>query len=390
VESGATTWLVPLRETATKIDALAQAACAKIVLREVPSLAGTPIAYRDGESFLSALRHSGARTLLNTSGSTGWPKFVEHRLLQHIESAKGVNEVMAYDATQRWLLSLPLFHVGGLAIVVRAFCAGASIALPATAESVEDVILRMPVTHVSLVATQLKRLISNTQATTRLSQCRRIMLGGGPVPTWLSEVAMTHALPLIASYGATEMASTWTATGLLEGEISKQGSGRLLPSRELRLSSDGEVCVRGAMLFESYVGKSRESCFDSDGFYRSSDIGRVDDQGNLHILGRKDNMFISGGENIHPQEIEMAILNHPLVEEAIVVSVPNEKWGERPVAFVRMSEDNLLCDGDLKEHLKKTLPAFKIPDRFLEWPREFLGQLKPSRANIRRKAELLI
>jgi O-succinylbenzoic acid--CoA ligase len=377
---GATTWLCPLREPAKKLEHMARHIGADFLLGTPTELVRGSLV--DALQLIEDLKHAQAKTLINTSGSTGWPKFVEHQLSQHFDSARGVNEVMSFDATQSWLLSLPLYHVGGLAIVIRALEAGGSVVIPEPGESLDDVIRREAITHVSLVATQLRRLLANDEAAYNLKGYRRVILGGGPVPTWLSEDAKERALPLVASYGATEMASMWTA--------GNEGAGRLLPSRELKISPEGEVCVKGPMLFKRYVAADHINPFDDDGFYRTGDLGRVDDQGNLHILGRRDNMFISGGENIHPQEVELALLNHPLVDEAVVVGIPDVKWGERPVAFVRLVDANPFLEGDLKEYLSLTLPSFKIPDRFFEWPREELGRLKPSRTTLRQVAESLI
>ena len=167
------------------------------------------------------------------------------------------------------------------------------------------------------------------------------------------------------------------------------GSGKLLPDREVRISENGEVRVRGPMVFKGYYQSTLEP-FDQEGFYKTSDLGKIDAQGNLNILGRIDNMFISGGENIHPQEIELALLNHPLVEEAIVVGVPDATWGERPVAFVRMMDSKATNEGELKEYLNLMLPRFKIPYRFFDWPDQIVSGLKPSRAYIRQRAEGLL
>jgi O-succinylbenzoic acid--CoA ligase len=310
--------------------------------------------------------------------------------MQHFESAVGVNERMEFDSSQRWLMSLPLYHVGGLAIVVRSLLANASLALPCENQSLKETLQVHSPTHISLVAAQLKQLIADGNSRNTLSQCRRIILGGGPVPSWIDEDASVQKLPLVASYGATEMASMWTATNLGAGKISSQGSGTLLDKREIRIADDGEIRVKGPMLFHKYLGGPNLAAFDDDGFYRSGDLGSLDAQENLHILGRRDNMFVSGGENIHPQEIELALLNHPSIVDAIVVNVPNSNWGERPVAFVRYAATHSQDAEDLGKFLRTTLPGFKIPDRFFDWPHEEAAILKPSRQRLRQKALALL
>ena len=363
----ATTWLCPLREPASKLVQLSRHIRADLIVGTRELLCGNNA---QAEQLLADVKHSCGKTLINTSGSTGQPKFVQHDVSQHFLSAEGVNLAMNFDASSNWLLSLPVYHVGGLAIAIRAALSGGSITMLSADERVEDVIMNENVTHISLVAAQLRKWIERPELVAKMQRATRIVLGGGPVPLWFSQVCQRHALPVVASYGATEMASTWTATlpvmPAQAGIQSINNSGKLLPSRELKLSEEGEILVRGPMLFRGYAA-SDLGPFDSDGFYRTSDIGRLDDDENLVVLGRKDNMFISGGENIHPQEIELSLLAHPRVEAARVIAVPSEKWGKRPVAYVRMKDQEQIRENDLKEHLKKSLPSFKIPDQFLGW-----------------------
>lgn len=383
---GVTTWLMPLREPAHKLQEMAAFVGAKVL--SVPlgeRVGGFSLSSSASESFRSDVMSSVSKTLINTSGSTGMPKFVEHTLSQHFLSAQGVNDHVGFDQTQAWLLSLPLYHVGGLAILIRTLLAKARLIIPQKEQGLQAAICEDEPTHVSLVATQLKRLIALPGLRERLHGRRCIMLGGGPVPSWLS---YERELPVIASYGATEMASTWTVTAPARGAIATQGSGQPLPLREVRLAHDGEICVRGPSLFTRYVGfAARKDC---NGFYQTNDIGCFDEAGNLHLLGRKDNMFISGGENVHPEEIEKALLNHPSIEEAIVVGVRDAKWGERPVAFVRYSQNQGVEDHLLRAHLESTLARFKIPDHIFAWPHDIAHHLKPSRSDIRQMADALL
>lgn len=316
----------------------------------------------------------GPSTAINSSGSTGFPKCVVHRLDQHLASAQGVNAHMEFDASGTWLLSLPLYHVGGLAILMRALIANAAIILPGHGERVEDVLLCEEPSHVSLVEAQLGKLVSKPETLAKLRRCRRIVMGGGP----LSPSFAKDDLPIVASYGATEMASMWTATKLGEG-FASQGSGTVLAGRELKVSSEGELLARGPLLGH-YLGKT---LCDAEGYYHTGDLGYCDAQGHWHIVGRKDNMFISGGENIHPEEIEHALRNHPSIQNAVVIGVPDAHWGERPVAFVESNE--VIGEQALRAYLAELLPRFKIPDRFVPWCHTAQDGLKPKRAQLRQK-----
>jgi O-succinylbenzoic acid--CoA ligase len=281
---------------------------------------------------------------------------------------------MEFDEQSAWLLSLPLYHVGGLAILMRALVANAAIILPGRSERLEDVLLREEPSHLSLVEAQLSRLVPTSETLAKLRRCRRIVMGGGP----LSSAFAKYDLPIVASYGATEMASMWTATDP-KMSFATQGSGALLAGRELKVSPKGELLVRGPLLGR-YL--DRALC-DAEGYYHSGDLGHCDAQGNWHIVGRKDNMFISGGENIHPEEIERALRNHPFVQNAVVIGIPDAQWGERPIAFVESNE--VIGEQALRAYLAELLPKFKIPDRFVPWCHTAQDGLKPKRAELRQK-----
>ena len=106
---------------------------------------------------------------------------------------------------------------------------------------------------------------------------------------------------------------------------------------------------------------------DGDGWFHTGDLGSIDIDGCLTVTGRKDNMFVSGGENIYPEEIEGVILELRGIEEAVVVPVGHTKWGQRPVVFIRYVEEKP-TETELKSLLERRLPTFKIPDRFFDWP----------------------
>ena len=321
-------------------------------------------------------------TIVFTSGSTGVPKAALHTFGNHYHNALGSNINIALRPGHRWLHSLPLYHVGGLSIVFRCLFAGAAIALPQTGTPLGEAIAGLGATHVSLVSTQLLRLLREDVDPGGLEA---VLMGGGPVSASLVDEAVVRGLPIHTSYGLTEMASqvTTTPTGAPPGEL--HTSGRVLRGREVSISREGEILVRGKTLFAGYAeGTQLERSLDEDGWFHTGDLGELDENGYLRVEGRKDNLFVSGGENIQPEEIEEALSALPGVEAVVVVPIPDQEFGARPVAFVRMAGDAVRFE-NLARSLEPALPRFKIPVAFHPWPAE-TGGMKVDRGSFRERA----
>jgi O-succinylbenzoic acid--CoA ligase len=367
--------------------AVARAAPADLTVRS-PELVARDGEARGGRSPgpTAWSRHRPA-TIVFTSGSTGTPKAALHTWANHLYSAKGSNANLPLRRGDRWLLSLPLYHVGGLAILVRCALAGAAVAVPDPKASIADQLTTAHATHVSLVATQFRRLLDATQGTPP-SFVRAVLLGGGPIPGALLRRGHQRGWPLHTSYGSTEMASqvTTTAPGAPLDEL--QTAGRRLPHRRVRIEA-GEIQVRGAPLFRGYVtADGLDDPRTDDGWYPTGDRGRLDAGGRLHVLGRMDRMFVSGGENVQPEEIETALERLDGIERAIVVPVPDAEYGERPVAFVQAGDS--WDPPAFKQVLTSELPGFKIPDAFHSLPQDARsGSLKIDRKRLQKQARKL-
>ncbi|MBZ5488445.1 o-succinylbenzoate--CoA ligase [Halomonas aquamarina] len=316
-----------------------------------------------------------------TSGSSGTPKAVQHRLGNHLASARGSATFIPVDQTSGWLLSLPLFHIGGYAIAFRVFLAGGRVILddgsPLLARLEQQVI-----THLSLVPTQLWRLL-NAGFDPQKTALHELLLGGAAIPAPL--VAKMTALGLTpkVSYGLSEMASQ-VCTGLpsAPGVV-----GTPLPGREVRIK-EGEIQVRGETLFEGYLLEDElHSIRDDEGWFATRDKGHFNAQGELVVEGRLDNAFISGGENIQPETIEQRLVDHPGIAQALVVPVPHPEWGERPVAFIDYHAA-AVEEAELNAWVRETLPGFMVPDAWLPWP-EGVG-FKPSRRAFAAKARAVL
>jgi O-succinylbenzoic acid--CoA ligase len=323
-------------------------------------------------------------TIIFTSGSTGVPKAALHTFGNHYHSALGSNANITLRPGDRWLHSLPLYHVGGLSIVFRCLLAGATVALPRPGTSLGTDIAGFGATHVSLVSTQLSRLLREGAD---LGGLEAVLMGGGPVPPTLVDEALACGLPIHTSYGLTEMASQVTTTPPGASREELRTAGRALPSREVSISERGEILVRGETLFAGYIeGEGLDRPLDTDGWFHTGDLGRLDENGCLRVGGRMDNLFISGGENVQPEEIEETLCRLEGIDEAVVVPVPDEEFGARPVAFVRASGREA---EELAQELEPVLPRFKIPISFYPWPKEARGGMKVDRAALGKRAQRL-
>lgn len=329
-------------------------------------------------------------TIILTSGSSAQPKAVLHSLANHYFSARGSNKNIPVEPGDRWLLSLPLFHVGGMGILFRMAQGGGAVVMPVNKESIAESMTRYEITHLSLVSTQLHRLLNDLPRAETLKGLKAILLGGSAVSSSLVSRAHEAGLPIRTTYGLTEMASQVTTTGPHAAMAGVTHSGRVLNYRQLRID-DGEILVRGKTLFRGYVEEESTALpLDDDGWFRTGDLGSLDSHGCLSCTGRKDNMFVSGGENIHPEEIEGALYRISDILEAMVVPMEDEEFGFRPGAFVRLSKDKEMDEAEMISCLERHLPRFKIPVRFFKWPERIGGsRFKPDRDHFRKMAQAL-
>jgi len=318
-------------------------------------------------------------SIIFTSGSIGNPKAVVHTFGNHYFSAKGSNENIPFKPGDRWLLSLPLYHVGGLSILFRAIVGGGAVVIPDENLSLLENIKKYKVTHISLVTTQLIKLLEINNSFIILKKLKCILVGGSFIPPELIKQSIENHLPIFTTYGSTEMASQVTTTKTNEFSEKLYTSGKLLQHRKIKIAQDREILSKGKTLFKGFLEKDLLiKSFDSDGWYRTGDLGTIDNEGYLSIIGRKDNMFISGGENIYPEEIEKYLMNLDGIKEAIVLDLPSEEFGSRPIASIKANNYDLLSRTKITKLLSQHLPKFKIPDAFYKWP-ESQNTIKPNR-----------
>ena len=326
-----------------------------------------------------------------TSGSTKSPRVAILSRMNVWQSARNTIGALQLGDV-RWLASLPIHHVGGLSLVYRCMLGMGCMLAPKRDESLLDSILERQPTHVSLVATQLYRLLQDEKAADALAQCKAVVMGGGPTPESPVREAVDRGIPVVMSDGMTETAAMICCTRTSDSLERLMSSGKPLVDGTVSISADGEILVRGDQLFLGYLQPegSLDRPLTENGWFRTGDLGHFDDAGYLHVTGRKDNMFISGGENIQPEEIEQMLRNIEGVEDAIVVAVDDAEWGRRPVAFVRMADGQSLDADALIARLRKLLPGYKVPRTYHPWPADLIQPgLKPARRDFEARAKEL-
>lgn len=314
-----------------------------------------------------------------TSGSTGRPKGVVHTFLTLTNSIETGNEILNHHENDRWLASLPLYHIGGFQIICRSLYYGCSIIIPDSLKSIHlaEAIINYKPTHVSLVSTQLERLI-NLKVKPKES-LRVSLIGGGFINDDLMFESEKLGWNPFRVYGSSETASFITAIASNEIFNCPQSAGKALGNTEIKTSDESEILIKSNCLFQKYLDDEKETHSKlADGFYHTGDLGFVDKDGYLFIEARRNDLIVSGGENVNPIEVEKVLLEFPFIIEACVFPKPNKIWGQI-VAAVIVCRDKSISEKTLKEKLKQKLSGFKIPKQFTfvdKLPRTSLGKLE--------------
>jgi len=323
--------------------------------------------------------------LCYTSGTTGSPKGA---MLTHgntLASCEALRLAWRWDEHDRLVLALPLFHVHGLGVGLHGtlLCGGSAVLLPRfDADAVFDAARAHDATLFFGVPTMYARLAASPRAA-ELAGLRLCVSGSAPLPASLhEELAVRAGVRVLERYGMTE--TIMNVSNPYDGERRPGTVGFPLPGVDLRLdrSEDGddagEILLRGPNVFPGYWRRedATHAAF-TDGWFRSGDIGELDADGYLSIVGRAKELIISGGFNVYPREVEDVLLAHPAVGEVAVVGEPSDEWGELVVAVVvpagePPSEEALLA------HAARDLAPYKRPRRvrFVDaLPRNALGKV---------------
>ena len=311
-------------------------------------------------------------SVIYTSGTTGRPKGA---LLTHGNfywSAVGSAANLGVEASDRWLACLPLYHVGGLSIVLRSAIYGTTTVIHDRFDEARVVhaVREERVSLLSVVANMLQRMYA-LDDTPYPSTLRAVLLGGGPAPRPLLEASAERGVPVLQTYGLTETASQ-VATLSSADALRKLGSAGLpLPGTTVRVEVDGadaapdeigEILVAGPTVCSGYLNRADATAEAiRDGWLHTGDLGTLDAEGYLYVADRRDDLIVSGGENVYPAEVESALLAFPGVDECAVVGVPDERWGALVVAVIGSASD--IDRPAVEAHLRAALAAYKVPRR---------------------------
>jgi O-succinylbenzoic acid--CoA ligase len=333
--------------------------------------------------------------MVPTSGSTGIPKVVE--LTGAALRASGTSTHRHLGGPGRWLLALPLTHVAGIQVLLRSALAGfepVALDLRHGFRAVDLIEGRARMDrlgasrrYISLVPTQLHRVLDDEGATEALASFDALLLGGAAAPAPLLERARAAGITIVTTYGMSE-----TAGGCIY-------DGRPLPGVQWDLAGDGRIRLGGATLARGYRGPAElTSAAFAEGWFTTSDLGAAGPGGTLRVLGRADDVAVTGGEKVVLGEVETSLSAHPAVREAAVVAVPDPEWGERIVAWVipaahipsgvvtaapglAAGADSADLDVQLRAHVRDALGRAAVPRhiRYVqELPRLPLGKVDRS------------
>jgi fatty-acyl-CoA synthase len=314
----------------------------------------------------------GVYCLLYTSGTTGKPKGVMIPRRQLLFN--GYNTVINWDLREDDVTPVftPMYHAGGLAaFLIPIFCAGGTIVIHKGFDPsvVWQTLEREHCTVVLGVPTIWKLLMESPEfATANLEHVRWFISGGAPLPAYIIEAYQKRGVVFKQGYGMTEVGvNCFTMT--VDDSYRKPGSiGRPMMFTEVELRDlDGEVgemYIRGPHVSLGYWNNAAATaeCYLDGGWFRTGDLARRDEDGFFYIAGRRKEMFITGGVNVYPAEIEAELVQHPSVADAAVVAIPDDKWGEVGVAYV-VARD--VSADDLGSYLAGRLSKYKVPKRFV-------------------------
>ena len=332
--------------------------------------------------------------LLFTSGTTGPPKAAVIRHKHLVSYILGSVEFMSADESDAALVSVPPYHIAGMAAIASSVYAGRRIVqLPNfSAERWLELARTENITNAFVVPTMLSRIIECLDAEGRqdadLPYLRALSYGGGKMPQAVIERGM-ELFPNVAfanAYGLTETSSTISILGPEDHRSAMQSEdpavrrrivsvGQPLPSVEVEIRDEegqtlgpnerGEIFVRGEQVSGEYLGKGSQ--LNEEGWFPTRDGGSMDAEGYLFIEGRIDDIIVRGGENISPGEIEDSLLEHEAVADAAVVGLPDEQWGEKVCCVVVRKDGQQAGEGELQQWVKDRLRSSRTPETISFW-----------------------
>jgi o-succinylbenzoate---CoA ligase len=328
--------------------------------------------------------------ILFTSGTSGRPKGVELSFRNLRASYINSNTVLNQQEADRWIASLPFYHIGGFSIITRALLSGASLVLPSSlrTEDLVEAINKYKPTLMSLVPTQFKRLIE--MGVYPHKELKYVLLGGGHIDNAIVASGIKDCWPITKVYGSTETSSLVTFLDCIKERNKISSGGRALTNNRILIVNEegkilptytpGEIAVISESCARGYYNNSEATAEKfREGIYYSGDYGYLDEVGYLFIDARRNDLIISGGENINPLEIETIILEHPGIKNALVFGEEDIEWGQIVSAAVQVYKSFSLSEEELVKFLAERISSYKIPKKIYfieEFPLSALGKVQ--------------
>ena len=293
--------------------------------------------------------------VVTTSGTTGSPKGALLTAAALTASAAATHDRLGGPG--RWLLALPPYHIAGVQVLVRSLLAGTApvdldvstgFEISQLPSAVDE--LGSGRRYTALVATQLAKALDDPAATAALAGLDAVLIGGGPAPRPVLDAAASAGVHVVRTYGMSE-----TAGGCVYDGVPLDGV-------QVRLDADGRILLGGPMLAKGYRNPPDPDPFVEPGWFRTDDIGVVDDSGVLSVLGRVDDAISTGGLTVMPQPVEAALRTHPAVADCAVFGLTDERLGQRVVAAVVVADGCAAPTLDaLRAHVTRTLDHTAAP-----------------------------
>lgn len=329
--------------------------------------------------------------IIHTSGTSGRPKGAILTYNNIYQSAMASAYRIGVLPDDRWLCVLPLFHVGGLSIILRSLLYGTAVELipKFDVDEVNRVLTEKPITLASLVPTMLHRLLDARREAWN-PKLRLILLGGAAPSPELVQRCVDEGIPIATTYGLSE-ASSQVATSTLDMVAKKPASvGKPLMFTQVRVVDEqgedmltgeiGEVLVKGATVMQGYYNNPEATANTiKEGWLQTGDMGYKDEDDDLYIVQRRSDLIVTGGENVYPAEVENALRQHPAIKEIVVVGVDDAEWGQMVVAAVQLEDGNETTAEDVMRFAREQLAGYKIPRRIRfvdEFPQTGSGKIQ--------------
>lgn len=311
--------------------------------------------------------------IVHTSGTSGKPKGAVLNYGNVFHSAMASAYRIGHLPDDRWLCVLPLFHVGGLSIFIRALLYGITVDLyeKFDVDTINQALTHEDISLISLVPTMLYRLLdARTEAWN--PNLRLVLLGGAATNAELMQRCIAEGIPVATTYGLSE-ASSQVATTLPGDAATKPGTvGKPLMFTQVKVVDDvgkaqavgkyGEILVKSPTVMQAYYSNPDATAEAlQDGWLHTGDIGYLDEDGDLWLVQRRSDLIVTGGENVYPAEVEAALRQHPAIAEVAVVGIPDPEWGQTVAAAIVTTNKQTLSEHDIEQFVREHLAGYKIP-----------------------------